>query len=167
MDLLVLLSGDLIAQAYATETVQTDMICSHFLDWHNCQSVITNMLIITVNNNAFQVLYVCDANLIEIWLQTGNFVLCLVWCFKSHSTAMVMSRRSVHLTTLFSSARLTSTSRTNSWISGRRRMITEIILWSSFTKVWDRAGIELGTPGSAVRLTTDCPVGLSYKWERE
>ena len=32
---------------------------------------------------------------------------CLVWCFISQSTAMVMLGQSVHLTTLFSSASLT------------------------------------------------------------
>ena len=43
-----------------------------------------------------------------------------------------------------------------------RRMTVEIISWSISTKVWDRAGIELATPGSAVRYTsvarnvTDC-----------
>ena len=41
-------------------------------------------------------------------------------------------------------------------------MTLEIISWSISTKVWDRAGIELATPGSAVRLAsvarhvTDC-----------
>ena len=43
-----------------------------------------------------------------------------------------------------------------------RRMTIEIISWSITTKVWDRAGIELATPGSAVRHAsvarhvTDC-----------
>ena len=43
-----------------------------------------------------------------------------------------------------------------------RRMTVEIISWSISTKVWDRVGIKLATPGSAVRLTsvarhiTDC-----------
>ena len=42
------------------------------------------------------------------------------------------------------------------------RMTVEIISWSISTKVWDWAGIELATPGSAVRLAsvarhvTDC-----------
>ena len=41
-------------------------------------------------------------------------------------------------------------------------MTVEIISWSISSKVWDRAGIEFATPGSAVRLTsvvrnvTDC-----------
>ena len=41
-------------------------------------------------------------------------------------------------------------------------MSVEIISWSISTKVWDRGGIKLGTPGSAVRLAsvaryiTDC-----------
>ena len=30
--------------------------------------------------------------------------------------------------------------------------------WSISTKVWDRAGIKLATPGSAVRQLTDCYV---------
>ena len=33
-------------------------------------------------------------------------------------------------------------------------MTVEIISWSISTEVWDRAGIELGTPGSAVRLAS-------------
>ena len=43
-----------------------------------------------------------------------------------------------------------------------RRMAVEIISRSISTKVWDRAGIEFATPGSAVRLhsvarnVTDC-----------
>ena len=45
-------------------------------------------------------------------------------------------------------------------------MTVEIISWSIFTKVWDRAGIKLTTPGSAVRLAsvaryvTDCSTHL-------
>ena len=46
-----------------------------------------------------------------------------------------------------------------SWISGRRRMTVEVISWSISKKVWGRAGIELATPGSAVRLATDCATG--------
>ena len=44
-----------------------------------------------------------------------------------------------------------------------RRMTAEIISRSISTKVWDRAGIELAIPGSAVscasvaRYVTDCP----------
>ena len=43
-----------------------------------------------------------------------------------------------------------------------RRMTVELISWSISTKVWERNGIELATPGSAVRLAplarhvTDC-----------
>ena len=52
------------------------------------------------------------------------------------------------------------------------RMTVEIISWSISTKVWDRAGIKLATPGSAVRLTsvakhvTDCAMqpGLFLKY---
>ena len=46
-----------------------------------------------------------------------------------------------------------------------RRMTVEIISRSISTKVWDRAGIELATPGSAVRHAsvarhaTDCATG--------
>ena len=50
-------------------------------------------------------------------------------------------------------------------------MTVEIISWSISTKVWDRAGIELATPESAVRLAsvarhvTDCATrpGISYE----
>ena len=41
-------------------------------------------------------------------------------------------------------------------------MTIEIISWSIFTKVWERAGIQLGIPGSSVRCAsvvrqvTDC-----------
>ena len=48
-------------------------------------------------------------------------------------------------------------------------MTVEIISWSISTKVWDRAGIELATPGSAVRLAsvarhvTDCASGRSTR----
>ena len=38
--------------------------------------------------------------------------------------------------------------------------MTETISRSISTKVWDRAGIKLATPGSAVRLTTDYAMGL-------
>ena len=38
-------------------------------------------------------------------------------------------------------------------------MTIEIISLQLFTKVWDRAGIEVTTPGSAIRLTTDCVTG--------
>ena len=31
--------------------------------------------------------------------------------------------------------------------------------YSIFTKVWDQAGIEIATPGSAVGLATDCATG--------
>ena len=48
-------------------------------------------------------------------------------------------------------------------------MTAEIISWSISTKVLDRAGIELGTPGTAVRLAsvaghvTDCATRSGYK----
>ena len=69
-----------------------------------------------------------------------------VWGFTSQSTAMVMTRQSVQLTTPFSSAvLLTSTSckyfrfftdNSLSSTSGRRRMTIEIISWSNSKKVW-------------------------------
>ena len=42
-------------------------------------------------------------------------------------------------------------------------MIVEIILRSISTKVWNQAGIELETPGSAIRLATDCAARPSAK----
>ena len=92
------------------------------------------------------------------------------------STAMVIAGRSVHLTTLFPGQAWTSRLPVicahtfacnwqqpflNESAEGRR-MTVEIISWSISTKVWDRAGIELATPGSAVRHAsvarhfTDC-----------
>ena len=41
-----------------------------------------------------------------------------------------------------------------SWMKGARRMTVEIISWSISTKVWDRAEIELATPGSAVSFAS-------------
>ena len=35
-------------------------------------------------------------------------------------------------------------------------MAVKIISQSISTKLWDRAAIKLATPGSAVRLVTDC-----------
>ena len=94
-------------------------------------------------------------------------LVCLFVCvaLRPMSTAMVIAGRSVYLTTLFPG---------QAWASGwlvicahtfacnwqqpflnesaeGRRMTVEIISWSISTKVWDRAGIELATPGSAVR----------------
>ena len=51
-------------------------------------------------------------------------------------------------------------------------MTIEIISWSISTKVWDRAGIELTTHGSAVRLAsvarhvTDCATRPGLGWIR-
>ena len=90
------------------------------------------------------------------------------------STAMVIAGRSVHLTTLFPGQTWTSgqpvivhilslvtvTDNNPSWMNQRKG--GEIISWSISTKVWDRVGIELATPGSAVRHAsvarhvTDC-----------
>ena len=39
-------------------------------------------------------------------------------------------------------------------------MTVDIIPQSISTKVWDRAGIEHATPGSAVGLATVCAIGL-------
>ena len=47
-------------------------------------------------------------------------------------------------------------------ISVSQRLIVEIISRSISTKVWDRTGIELATPGSAVRLASDCATGPSH-----
>ena len=89
---------------------------------------------------------------------------------------MVIAGRSVHLTTLFSWASLNrqlTCNRAHTFVCNwqqpfmndsaeKRRMTVEIISWSISTKVWDRAGIELATPGTAVsfasvtRHVTDC-----------
>ena len=104
-------------------------------------------------------------------------------CFvalRPKSTAMVIAGRSVHLTTPFSWASLNKQLTSNrvhtfawNWqqpfmndSAEGRRMTVEIISWSISTKVWDRAGIELATPGSAVsfasvtRHVTDCATRL-------
>ena len=47
------------------------------------------------------------------------------------------------------------TIKNSSW----RKMTIEMISGSISTKVWDRAGITLLIPGSAVRLDTDCATG--------
>ena len=100
------------------------------------------------------------------------------------STAMVMTGRSVHLTTLLPGQAWTSSypelrSHTFScnWQqpflndSGEgRRMTVDTISWSISMKVWDRAGIELATPGSVVRLAsvarhvTDCTMWPGHQW---
>ena len=107
------------------------------------------------------------------------FLICLFVCLpalRPKSTAMVIAGRSVHLTTLFSWASLNkqlTSNRAHTFVCNwqqpfmndsaeGRRMTVEIISWSISTKVWDRAGIELATPGSAVsfasvtRHVTDC-----------
>ena len=112
-------------------------------------------------------------------LQIVTWLYVCLFCFvalRLKSTAMVMAGRSVHLTTLFPGQAWTSRSPVlpaytfacnwqqpflNDSAEGRR-MTVEIISWSISTKVWDWAGIELATPGSAVRLAsvarpvTDC-----------
>ena len=85
------------------------------------------------------------------------------WCLVFQSRAMVMSGPSVHLTTHFPEQLTTSRTyfrfllTTTLLESGEgRRMVVEIISWSLCSKVWDRAGIKLQAPGSAVRHITDC-----------
>ena len=111
---------------------------------------------------------------LSCWLSTCVFPLLitpifvyLFVCFvalRPKSTAMVIAGRSVHLTTLFSWASLNKQLTSNrahtfacNWqqpfmndSAEGRRMTVEIISWSISTKVWDWAGIELPTPGSAV-----------------
>ena len=122
-------------------------------------------------------------NLIRIYKKSAKisiflscFVFVCLFALRPKSTAMVIAGRSVHLTTLFSWASLNKQLTSNrahtfacNWqqpfmndSAEGRRMTVEIISWSIFTKVWDRAGIELTTPGSAVsfasvtRHITDC-----------
>ena len=116
-------------------------------------------------------------NALQMLQKTSLF--CLFVALRPKSTAMVMAWRSVHLTTLFFLDKLEQvvnqyfvhilslvTDNNPSWISGRRRMTVEIISWSISAKVWDRAGIELATPGmaarhaSVVRHVTDCATRL-------
>ena len=76
--------------------------------------------------------------------------------------AMVMAGWSGHLTTLFSWAglnkqlthNLCTYFRLNESTEGRR-MTVEIISWSISMKAWDWTGIELATPGSAIRLASE------------
>ena len=104
-----------------------------------------------------------------------DFCFCIV-ALRPKSTAMVIAGRSVHLTTLISWASLNKQLTSNrahtfacNWqqpfmndSAEGRRMAVKIISWSISTKVWDRAGMELATPGSAVsfasvtRHVTDC-----------
>ena len=93
------------------------------------------------------------------WLVVGFVAL------RPKSTAMVIAGRSVHLTTLFPGQAWTSglpVIRAHTFACNWQqpflnesaeggRMTVEIISWSIATKVWDRTGIELATPGSAVR----------------
>ena len=106
-------------------------------------------------------------------VKASNFAdfVCLFVCFvalRPKSTAMVIAERSVHLTTLFSWASLNKQLTSNrahtfacNWqqpfmndSAEGRRMTVESISWSISTKVWDRAGIELATPGSAVSFAS-------------
>ena len=106
---------------------------------------------------------------------SSHLFVCL-FALRPKSTAMVIAGRSVHLTTLVSWASLNKQLTSNrahtfacNWqqpfmndSAEGRRMTVEIISWSISTKVWDRAGIELATPWSAVsfasvtRHVTDC-----------
>ena len=126
-----------------------------------------------------------DKKIITIlrWIYLLNWpydaLFCLFVCFVAlhpKSTAMVIAGRSVHLTTLFSWASLNKQLTSNrahifacNWqqpfmndSAEGSRMTVEIISWSISTKVWDRAGMELATLGSAVsfasvtRHVTDC-----------
>ena len=45
-------------------------------------------------------------------------------------------------------------------------MTIEVISQSIFMKVWDWADIKLMNPGSAVRFTTECATGPSWKFEK-
>ena len=92
-------------------------------------------------------------------LNMQTICFCLVWFFRSQSTGMVMS----DLTTLFSWASLTQAvnqyyvhilsqvTDNNLLESAMRRMAVEIFHDQSPTKVLDRAGIKLATPGTVVR----------------
>ena len=121
---------------------------------------------------------------LKLLRETVLFV-CFV-ALRPMSTAMVIAGRSVHLTTLFSWAGLSKRLTSNcahtfacNWqqpflnkSAEGRRMTVEIISWSISTKVWYRAGIELATPGSAVRHAsearhvTDCATrpGKTVRW---
>ena len=116
------------------------------------------------------------ANHLPLTKDQIDYFVCLFVALRPKSTAMVIAGRSVHLTTLFSWASLNKQLTSNrghtfacNWqqpfmndSAEGRRMTIEIISWSISTKVWDRAGIELATPGSAVsfasvtRHVTDC-----------
>ena len=77
---------------------------------------------------------------------------CLFCCLHPKSTAMVMARQSVHLTTHFPAHTFACNWQQpflNDSAEGRR-MTVRIISWSIYTKVWDLAA----TPGSAVKLTS-------------
>ena len=111
-------------------------------------------------------------------VKANLFVFLFVYfvALRPKSKAMVIAGQSAHLTTLFSWASLNKQLTSNrahtfacNWqqpfmndSAEGRRMTVEIISWSISTKVWDRAGIELATPGSAVsfasvtRHVTDC-----------
>ena len=107
---------------------------------------------------------------------TKHCFVCLFCCFTSQLTAIVMARRSVHLTILSPGQTWTSSKPVlhahtfacnwqqpflNDSEEGRR-MTAEIISRSISMKVWNWAGIKLATPGSAVRQAsvarhvTDC-----------
>ena len=85
-----------------------------------------------------------------------DIIICLFWFYTYQSTAMVMSAQSVRPNHTFFPGQVWLTDNNRSWISEGRRMAIEFISWSISLKEWDRAGIELATPGSAVRHVTDC-----------
>ena len=103
-------------------------------------------------------------------------------CFTSQVNSYVIEGRSVQLPPLYPRQAWTSSvpllrayTFACNWLqpflndSAEGRIMTvEIISWSISKKVWDRARINLATPGSAVRLAsvarhvTDCPTRLKY-----
>ena len=48
------------------------------------------------------------------------------------------------------------------FLNQRKENDLEIISWSISTKVWDRAGLKLAGPGSAVGLATNCATGSKH-----
>ena len=152
----------------------------------SCLGLIVWYVVVPCQHHLYQIV------IFEIWIKPFLCHLCILYhfrlgvavmlyfvCFvalRPKSTAMVIAGRSVHLTTLFPGQAWTSSKpilRVHSFACNwqqpflndsaeGRRMTVEIISWIISTKVWDRAGIKLATPGSAVRLAsvarhvTDC-----------
>ena len=144
--------------------------------WSNCQRFKVNKLLQSNLTNLKSLgTSFFNRNVSISYLKVFSLIVCFV-ALRPKSTAMVIAGRSVHLTTLFSWASLNKQLTSNrahtfacNWqqpfmndSAEGRRMTVEIISWSISTKVWDRAGVELATPGSAVsfasvtRHVTDC-----------